>query len=218
MQPDHPELRVGDEARRDGAALEARRQPAGIAGVVLGPAGQVLDLPGVGEHAVEPLGFQPVERTLPVVAGCLHHDRRDLPGPKPVRQRQHLPPGRAEAAGLGRPPRRVTVGRHPDRRGHPGLADVDAADPVPVQRLVTHLLHASHPLHCRTASLRGGTARGAGGERKKLTRVLEATMNSPLDDRLPASGCNAASGAVMKLGDLSQARGSAGGAGWSGRR
>ena len=26
----------------------------------------------------------------------------------------------------------------------------------------------------------GGAARGTGGERKKLTRVLEATMNSPL--------------------------------------
>jgi len=30
------------------------------------------------------------------------------------------------------------------------------------------------------ASVRGGTARGTGGERKKLTRVLEATMNNPL--------------------------------------
>ena len=40
----------------------------------------------------------------------------------------------------------------------------------------------------RTANLRGGTARGTGGERKKLTRVLEATMNGPLNDRLPASG------------------------------
>ena len=35
------------------------------------------------------------------------------------------------------------VGWHPDRRDQPGLADVDAAHPVPVQRLVGHLLHPS---------------------------------------------------------------------------
>ena len=38
------------------------------------------------------------------------------------------------------------------------------------------------------ASQRAGTARGTGGERKNLTRVLEATMNGPWEDRLPASG------------------------------
>ena len=70
-----------------------------------------------------------------------------------------------------------------------GLADVDAAHPVPVQRLVGHLFHASlHLLPSGLASLRGGTARGTGGERKKLTRVLEATMNGPSGNRLPASG------------------------------
>src|ERR1019366_5965872 len=35
--------------------------------------------------------------------------------------------------------------------------------------------------------------RGTGGERKKLTRVLEATLNGPWEDRLPASGWSAAS-------------------------
>ena len=38
------------------------------------------------------------------------------------------------------------------------------------------------------ASLRGGTARGTGGERTNLTRVLEATMNGPWEDRFPALG------------------------------
>jgi hypothetical protein len=64
--------------------------------------------------------------------------------------------------------------------GHPGLADAGAADTVPVQRLVGHLFHASLTFALSwTASARGGTARGTGGEQKKLTRVLEATMNGP---------------------------------------
>jgi hypothetical protein len=36
-------------------------------------------------------------------SACLHHYRGHLPAPQPVRQRQHLPPSRAEAAGLVRP-------------------------------------------------------------------------------------------------------------------
>ena len=69
-----------------------------------------------------------------------------------------------------------------------GLADVDAAHPVPVQRLVGHLFHASltSPFP-RTAHLPGDTARGTGGERRNLTRVLEAAMNGPSGNRLPAS-------------------------------
>ena len=47
--------------------------------------------------------------TSHVIAGCLHHHCGHLPAPQPVRQRQHLPPGGAEAAGLGRPPRRVLI-------------------------------------------------------------------------------------------------------------
>ena len=66
VQPDDPELRRGHEARRDRAALEARRQPPRIGRVPLRPPGQVLDLLGIGQHAVEPLGLQPVERALPV--------------------------------------------------------------------------------------------------------------------------------------------------------
>jgi hypothetical protein len=57
VQPDDPELLRGDETRPDRAALEALRQPAGIRRVPLRPAGQVLDLPGVGEDAVEALGI-----------------------------------------------------------------------------------------------------------------------------------------------------------------
>jgi hypothetical protein len=143
VQPDDPELRRGHEAGGDGAALEARRQPPRISRVPPGPAGQVPGLFGVGQHALEPLGLQPAERALPVVSGCLHHHCGYLPGPQPVRQCQHLSLGGAEAAGLSRTPCRIPIRGHPDRRHQPGLADVDAAHPVPVQRLVGHLFHAS---------------------------------------------------------------------------
>src|SRR5262249_62023377 len=75
-------------------------------------------------------------------AGLPPPRRGPLPGPHPARQPHPPPPGRPEAAGLARPPHRAGIRRHPDRRGHPGLADVDAAHPVPVQRLVGHLVHA----------------------------------------------------------------------------
>ena len=68
MQPDHPELRAGHEAGGDRAALKARRQPPGIRRIPLRPPGQVLDLLGIRQHALEPLGLQPVEWALPVVA------------------------------------------------------------------------------------------------------------------------------------------------------
>ena len=60
MQPDDPELRVRHEAGPDRAALKALGQPAGVRRVPLGPAGQVLDLLGVGQDTLEPLGLQPV--------------------------------------------------------------------------------------------------------------------------------------------------------------
>jgi hypothetical protein len=63
------------------------------------------------------------------------------------------------AAGLGRPPRPVPVRRHPDRRDQPGLGDVDAARPVPVQWLVLMgALPRLPPLLPLAANLRGGTA------------------------------------------------------------
>src|SRR4051812_4345885 len=48
--PDDPELRGDCEAGGDGAAPGARRQPPRVGRVPLGAAGQVLDLPGVGQH------------------------------------------------------------------------------------------------------------------------------------------------------------------------
>ena len=178
---DQAELRGRHEAAADRAALEALRQPAGVRRVPLRAAGQVLDLPRIGQHHLETLGLQPVKRPLPVVPGRLHHHCGHLPAPQPVRQRQHLLPGGAEAAGLSHPPRRVPIRGHPDRHCHLGLADINAAYPVPVQRLIGHLFHATLPPPAPglLACLPGGTARGAGGERKKLTRVLEATINGP---------------------------------------
>ena len=96
VQPDDPELRSGDEAGPDRAALEALRQPAGVRRVPLGAAGQVLDLLGVRQHALEPLGLEPVERALPVV-------RRLPPSPPPAPARTAAsPPAPAPPAGWWR--------------------------------------------------------------------------------------------------------------------
>jgi hypothetical protein len=135
---------------------------------------------------------QGVERlVLESTSGGFHRRRGHLPGPQPVRQRQHPAPGGREAAGLLRPPCRVLIRRHPDRRVHLRLADIDAAHPVPVQRLIGHLFHTSlhlpvpGPLACCCQEAPPGEP-GASG--KKLTRVLVATVNGPLKDRFPASG------------------------------
>jgi hypothetical protein len=87
--------------------------------------------PGLSRASNDASHLNSCTLTSHVIAARLHHHRGHLPDPQPVRQRQHLPPGGAEAAGLGHPPRRVLLRRHPDRRHHPGLADVDAAHPGP---------------------------------------------------------------------------------------
>ena len=154
-----------------------------------GPAGQVLDLPGVRQHALEPLGLQPVKRPLPVVPGGLHHHRGHLPAPQPVRQRQHLPLSRAEAAGLGA---RRAGSLSEGTRIVATMPALPISMPHTRSRYsgssVTSSTRPSPVLSLWTANLPGGTARGTGGERKKLTRVLEATMNGPLRSRFPASG------------------------------
>ena len=91
----------------------------------------------------------------------------------------------SEAAGLARPPPGcylMAPGSSPPsgpcryrcRTPCPGTA----ARRSPLPRVLT--------CPSRTAHLPGGTARGTGGERRNLTRVLEATMNSPSGNRLPA--------------------------------
>src|SRR5690348_17434911 len=78
------------------------------------------------------------------------------------------------------------------------LADVDAAHPVPVQRLITDLVHASPPARvpgCQPAKrYRPGIQRA----RENLTRVLEATMNSPSKDQIPAPDYSTASPAPLR--------------------
>jgi len=168
VQPDQAELRGSDEAGGDAAALEADRRPARVRRVPLGPPGQVPHLPGVGQHALEPPGFQPAEHRLPVAARAFHHHGGHLPAAQPVRQPQHPPPGGGEAAGLLGAPRRVRLRRHPDRRVHLRLADADTAHLVAVQRLVGHLFHACLPSWTPAAGRRQprGAARGTGGVRR----------------------------------------------------
>ena len=75
---------------------------------------------------------------------------------------------------------RVTIGGNPDRRGHPGLADVDAVHPVPVQRLIGHLFHASH------LSWTGLLACKAVPPGKPLAQAAPATPAAPAADQIIA--------------------------------
>ena len=85
-------------------ALQVLRDPPRVRRIPLGPPGQVLDLPRIRQHALEPLSLQPVKDRLPVIGGRLHPGQLHLPAPHPVRQLQHPAPGSREIPDLLRPP------------------------------------------------------------------------------------------------------------------
>ena len=126
------------------------------------------------------LGLQPVERAFPVVAARLHHHRGHLPAAQPVRQRQHLPPGGAEAAGLGRPPRRVLLRRHPDRRGQ---ACLPMSMPHTRSRYSgSSVTSSTCPSPClpAAASVRGGTSPGSRGRAEETDPRARSNNQRPL--------------------------------------
>jgi hypothetical protein len=74
--PQLPDRRWWDEAGPQHLPLGELAEPDRIQGVGLGPSREVLDITGVHQPDLEPVGFQQVVDPLPVVAGGLH----DHPG------------------------------------------------------------------------------------------------------------------------------------------
>jgi hypothetical protein len=99
-------------------------QPHRVGPIRLGPARHVLDLAGVDQPAVKPLGLQQVIHPLPVGTRRLHHHPLHPPLPQPRHHLQQLCRGRAVAAQLLHPPARPVVARHPHTRLQAGLAQI----------------------------------------------------------------------------------------------
>jgi hypothetical protein len=129
------------EARGDHPPLGDLGQPDRVGPVGFGPARQRLDLPGVIQLALQPLGFEQEEHRFPVVAGGLHPGLGHLPAGQPRGQVQQLAAGRAERPGLLPPPAPSGLAGHPDGDLHPGLADVQPGHPLSEQRLVFDFVH-----------------------------------------------------------------------------
>jgi hypothetical protein len=149
-------------------------QPDRIGLVGLGPPWHVLDVAGVDQPAVEPLGLQQVEDPFPVGRSRLHHHPGDPPAVQPVGQLQQRRGGSRIATDLLQPPARPGLVRHPHTRLQRCLAQIERSDPLDMQLLLVDLFHLTS-LGTRT----GGSPAGASGMSGSRTLVLVATMRSP---------------------------------------
>ena len=86
--PQPPDLRGRHEAGPQHLPLGDLAQPHRVQPVGLGPPRQVLDVAGVDQPDLEPVGLQQVERRLPVVAGGLHHHPGHPQLTQPIGQHQ----------------------------------------------------------------------------------------------------------------------------------
>src|SRR5512132_1930796 len=133
---------VGDEAGPQQLPLGELAEPDRIQGVGLGPSREVLDVTGIDQPRLEPVGFQQVEDPPPVVAGGLHHHPGHAQLPQPVGQHQQPAGHRLVAPDLLQPPARPALARDPHTTGHLGLAHVQRRhsldDLVPVVGLLQH--------------------------------------------------------------------------------
>jgi hypothetical protein len=92
----------------------------------------------------------------------------------------------AERPGLLHAPRPVPIRRHPDRGRHGRLADVDAAHPFAVQRLVSYLFYCVPPSRSRQI-LQGGYRPGTGGLADKADPHARGDSERPFKDPGPGT-------------------------------
>jgi hypothetical protein len=128
--PQPPDLRWWHEAGPQHLPLGDLGQPHRVQPVGLGSARQVLDVAGVHQPGLKPLGLQQIEHRLPVVGGRLHDHPGDPQLTQPVRQHQqrpgHRPVGRYLLQALAR-----GVGAwHPDTTHQLRLADIQRRHPL----------------------------------------------------------------------------------------
>jgi hypothetical protein len=119
-----------DEAGPQHLPLGDLAQPHRIKPVGLRPAGQVLDVLGVDQPRIQPVGLEQVERRPPVIAGCLHHHPLHTELDQPVRQLAKRRDHRRVRRHLLHPSLAAVCGWETDAAHDLGFADVQCCDPL----------------------------------------------------------------------------------------
>ena len=180
--PQPPDLSGGHEAGPQHAPLGQLRQPDRIQPVGLGPARNVLDLPGVDQLHAQAPRLQQIHKGAPVVGGGLHRHLLDpqasqLPGQLADRARggRHLPH-------LGQAPTRPGRMRHPGAHHPRRLGHIDRGHPLPglLVLLILDLLRLPHRRVCLLPSVGQVQGRpGASVGNRKSDRRARSTVRDP---------------------------------------
>jgi hypothetical protein len=128
--PQPTDRRWRDEAGPQHLPLGDLTKPHRVQPVGLGPAWQVLDVFGVDQPDLKPLGLQQVERGLPIVAGCLHDHPGHAQLTQPIGQHQQRSGHRGVGPHLLQAPAPLALTRHPDTADQLRLADIQRRDPL----------------------------------------------------------------------------------------
>jgi hypothetical protein len=106
----------------------------------------MLDVTGIHQPDLEPVGFQQVEDPLPVVAGGLHDHPGHAQLGQPVGHDQQPAGHRLVGPDLLQPPARPALARDPHTASQLGLADIQRRNPLDdVVAVVCLLQHPGLP-------------------------------------------------------------------------
>ena len=175
--PQLPDRRWWHEAGPQHLPLGELAQPDRIQGVGLGPSREVLDVTGIHQPDLEPVGFQQVEGPPPVVAGGLHDHPGHAQLRQPVGHDQQRAGHRLVGPDLLQPPARPALARDPHTAGQLGLAHVQRRDALDDLGGLLRLLQ--HPGLPALRRRNGWLPAGAAGRQANLIRVLKATVKGP---------------------------------------
>jgi hypothetical protein len=115
-------------------------QPHRVQRVGLGPPRQMLNVAGIHQPGLEPVGFQQVEDPPPVVAGGFHDHPGHAQLTQPIDHDQQRPSHRLVAPHLLRPPAALARTEAPHTAGQLGLADSQRRHPLDDLLGLLHLL------------------------------------------------------------------------------
>jgi len=159
----------GTKARPAHASLDDLAQPDRVELVGLRSTGHVLDVLGVEQLTLEPLGLQQVEHRLPVIRRCLHGDLGHVQGTQPVGQPEQGTGGGVLAYLLAAPAGLVWM-RGTDTCHHRGLADIQRGDP---RHQFDRLVGLLRVVHLESVGGREGGCPGSRqGKQRGLFRVI----------------------------------------------
>jgi hypothetical protein len=175
--PQLPDRRWWHEAGPQHLPLGQLAQPDRIQRVGLGPSREVLDVAGIHQPGLEPVGFQQVIDPLPVVAGGLHHHPGHPQLGQPIGHDQQPAGHRLVGPDLLQPLTRGVGAWHPHTAGQLRLADIQRRDPL--DDLLGLLRLLQHPGLPGLRRPNGRLPAGAAGREANLIRVLKATVKGP---------------------------------------